>query len=217
MRFVAAILMSSLLGCSSNGGGAIDASADAPLDAARGNCDAGEVESQGDWTDWDSTDQQFMGIFDAEISEGANASRTAPNGRAIICLAAGADHTLAFSHPDYLPMSAALDAGNLGRVYSARGLTPARADDLFSTELGLTRDPAAGQIHVQLPAGATANIDTTAAGEVASPDASYAFFANVPPGGVGLTVTPPSGQSCTAVDTLDVTAGVIAFTAVSCN
>lgn len=214
-----AMLAAVAIGCSSNGNPAVDASADAPPDAPQGNCDDGEVESQGDWTDWDSTDQDFLGIFDAMISSGGESAQTAPNGRAIICLTAGSDHTLSFSHPDYLPMTAELDATNLGEVYSVHGLKPARADDLFASELSLTRDTAAAQILVELPAGAGASIDTTSAGEFSVPSADYLFFANVPVGGgsTALTITPPNGQSCRAVDSLALAAGVIAFTAVVCR
>lgn len=224
---IAAVALVGLLGaagCSDGSGGGTDAGTrDARPDARQGSCADGEVEVQGDWTDWDSTDTSFKGIFDATITEVGNESNsitTAPNGRAVICLTAGQDHQLSFSHPDYLPMTFNIAAENLEFVYSVHGLTEQRADDLFAQELSLTRDTSAAQVLLEIPAAADASLDTAAAGPFRTLEDAYLIFANLGvagPATTALSVTPPSGQSCRSVGTLDLAPGVISFTDVVCQ
>ncbi len=189
------------------------------IDAPVGTCPNGEVEVQGDWLDWDSTDQSFLGIFNATVKEGAVQATTAPNGRAVLCLAAGVDHQLEFTHPDYLPMTATLAAPNLTSTYSVHGLTPARADELFKAEFSAARNIKDAHVLIQLPQGASATLGTTSVGVASVPSDNYLFFANVPtgPGSTSIAITPPPGSTCSGVDTIPLIPNVISFTSVVCE
>jgi len=141
-------------GCSGGGASPDARPADAPVDAvgvdagpdAFDRC-PGELTFTGDYVDWDSSEQSFHGIFDAELHEvddPGNSARTAPNGRGVLCVTPGVDTDVAYSHPDYLPMVFSMDAAAMAAgPFSTKGLEPARADSLFGDELSLTRNPAA--------------------------------------------------------------------------
>ena len=162
----------------------------APADAS-GLCDgAGEQLFTGDYVNWDSTLEAFLGVFDAEVfpvGQPERTVRTAPNGRSLLCLGPddGDELDVAFSHPSYLPLVFAVDVAAVAEVgYTARGLTPARAASLFSDELSLTFDPAAAQVIVDLRqadgspfTGATLAIAAAGAGGVFSTDAEGGWVA----------------------------------------
>ncbi len=212
---------SSLMACGDSAPTVVDSGTvdSGTIDAPLGACPNGELEVQGDWLDWDSTDQSFLGIFNATVKEGAIQATTAPNGRAVLCLAAGVDHRLEFTHPDYLPMTATLAATNLTSTYSVHGLTPTRADELFKAEFSAPRNITDAQVLIQLPPDASATLGTTSAGVAPVPSSNFLLFANVSTGSgsTSITITPPPGSTCTAVDTIPLVPNVISFTSVVCK
>lgn len=215
---------------------------DGPVaDASTG--DAGPCGSQllftGEYIDWDIT--TFQGIFDATVSEVGNpdnAASTAPNGRVVLCLPADRRSVVAFVHDDYLPLRYTLDPSSALDVFSLRGLTPARADELFATELGLALDSASAQVLVEVRArsdgapavGAAVTLGNVSAGgftdggdgvyrpgDTVTSGASI-LFANVDVvgGSTTVTVTPPTGMTCSGPDTLALAAGEVTVATFTC-
>ena len=146
--------------CGDDGGGStdardldarvIDAAIDAMIDAAPGPCGA-EVQLTGEYIDWDSTLAAFDGVEDAvwQIAGGRMAT-TAPNGRIILCIPAGAASQIDVTQASYLPARVVADPavlGPAGGTFSVRGLKQAAAAAQFA-EFGVTYDPAAAQVLV---------------------------------------------------------------------
>ncbi len=99
----------------------------------------------GGYEDWDSTDDTFVGVFDATVTEVGNASNTtttAPNGRSTLELADGTISQVTWEVGGYLTGRATVDHDATLGPYNLRGLAEARIDSFF-TELGdTTYDPA---------------------------------------------------------------------------
>lgn len=246
MRSLAALLFASVaaIGCGTSSGDddAVPDAASQPADAAADApppgpdafdpCPGPDDYVTGDYVDWDSTDTKFKGIAEADVTvvAGPTASdQTSPNGRYELCMDASADFDLALTHADYLPVRFPVDADLAGSVASLRGLTPARADELY-TALGLTRDPGLGTVIVDAALiGTQVELDVAHAGAF-TPDASGALvagdilthgpivlFANVTGAETALTLTPPGGETCDHRATLAVIAGAITFTQAACQ
>lgn len=223
---------------------AIDAdSTDAAPPDAGGPCDAGEAFFTGAYEDWDSTDMDFLGIFDAtytELGNKTNTASTAPNGRVELCVTANADTAFSITHATYLDAVLSMDAeANAAGPFAINGMTPARADELF-TQIGLTRDTLDAQVIVAVQMhpeetpviGAQVSIDGNAnegafvadanndysAGDTTT-DGAFVLFANteVGAGTTTVTVTPPNGVSCVGVTSMSLTAGELAFAPFACS
>ncbi len=203
----------------------------APPDAP-GLC-AGQLLFHGDYVDWDSTDKMFRGVCSADVVEvgnKANTAETAPNGRGVLCLTPGVDADIRYTGGapgncvDDLAMTMlfATDADviALGQ-FTARGLTPARADTLIVDELGLgSRDTADAIVIVDMGVpGATVDIGATYEQSFVLTDGVRTLFANVDPTGgtTTVTVTPPTGMACDGRASLPVQADRISFTKYACE
>lgn len=195
----------------------------------------------GEYVDWDSSQANFRGIFDTQVaaqSDPGDAVTTAPNGRVILCLPASGGSVVTFTHPDYLPVRYTVEPAAVDGPFSIRGLTPDRADALFTTELSVTQDEAAAQVLVAVRsypggtpvAGAQVSIGNQNVGSFTDTgDGTYGpgdtlaggdfvLFANVETtgGSTTVSVTPPPGTTCEGPSTIDVAAGEIAVTTFSC-
>jgi hypothetical protein len=194
----------------------------------------GRVTFTGEYVDWDSTEADFHGIADAlvaEVGDPANTTTTAPNGRSVLCLPeADADGDVTFRHAAYLPLTFAVSASAaLAGPYTARGLTPVRADALFADELGVARDGAAAQVAIDLRAqpggasiaGATVALSAPHAGAFTprAGEPGFFFFANVDPtGGVtAITITPPAGTSCVGRAQASLIPGEVTHASFACS
>lgn len=216
------------------------ADADAMPDAG-GDC-PGQLLFTGEYVDWDSTAQMFLGIFDATVAEVAdpdNSAQTAPNGRAILCLPAGADAEVSITQAEYVPVIYSVDAeANAAGAYTVKGLEPARMSELF-TGWALTPDAGAAQLEVEVRkfpsgdpvTGAVVTIGNAHAGAFTA-DATgeyvsgsqldggaHVFFANVEvgTGTTPVTVTPPAGTTCVGRDSVVLNAGEIAAVLYACD
>jgi hypothetical protein len=242
-----------LAGCGPDDSPASDA---APRDAAPdatadGSIDAGPCADlalfTGSYVDWDGNSEAPTNTLDTLVSEDGGAQSsvriTAPNGRVVLCLPDGAPSVVTFTHPDYLPLRYTFDPAAAGTAFDIRGLTPARADELFTT-LGVTRDPAVAQAIVAVRreaaspqavgaavAGARVSLgNASAASFTAASDGTYGagdtlagdafvLFTNTELGGgtAAVTVTPPAGVTCVGPDSIAVVAGEIAVTTFACT
>lgn len=243
-----------LAGCGSDDSPASDAAppdstADAAPDAA---IDAGSACGDlalftGSYVDWDGNSEAPTNTLGAVVSEDGNAQNAvtinAPNGRVVLCLPADAPSLVSFAHPDYLPLRYAFEPAAAGTAFDVRGLTPARADDLFTT-LGVTRDAALAQVLVAVRmetanpeavgaavTGARVSLGNASAGSfTAASDGTYAagdtlagdafvLFTNTALGAgtTSVTVTPPQGVTCVGPASIPVAAGEIAVTTFACS
>ncbi|MEM9490984.1 MAG: hypothetical protein AAGC55_17680 [Myxococcota bacterium] len=153
----------------SDDAGASDA---AEVDAAESFCDPGLLFLTGEYIDWDSAPDQFLGVVGAMVSDAADdlpiSATTAPNGRLIMCLSDPVRSPLTVSQPDYVRILYTADAAVMAvSAFSLRGLTPARRDLLF-TEIGRVRDVERAQLLVSIDVtdGSAPGL-TTAPGEPA--------------------------------------------------
>ena len=128
----------------------IDAMIDAMIDAPAGPCGA-DVQLTGEYIDWDSTLAAFDGVENATWQvAGGPMAMTAPNGRILLCLPAGATSQIDVTQPDYLPARVVADPAVFappGSLFSVRGLKVGTEVDQFR-EFGVTFDPAAAQVLV---------------------------------------------------------------------
>jgi hypothetical protein len=215
--------------------------ADAMPDAGGGAC-PGQLLFTGEYVDWDSTPQMFLGIFDATVAEVGNpdnSAQTAPNGRAVLCLPATADSEVSVTQADYVPVIYSVDAeANAAGAYALKGLEPARMTELF-TGWALTPDAGAAQLEVEVRSfpsgapvtGAVVTIGNAHAGAFTADGTgeyvssaqldggAHVFFANVEAGGgtTTVTVTPPAGTSCVGRDSVVLNAGEIAAVLYACD
>jgi len=202
-------------------------------------CGAGEVYFTGEYVDWDSTEEDFLGVAFATVAEVAdptNTSETAPNGRGSLCLPDSGAPVVTFTQSlePYLPARFTVHpAAAAAGPYSAHGLTPTRADALFG-QLGVSRDEARVQVVVEVRSypsfepviGATVAVGAAdgftpdgsgawVAGATTTHDA-HVLFPNVDPAQPpSVTVTAP-GRNCSGVTSLAVAAGELAFTTFAC-
>ncbi|MCE9576608.1 MAG: hypothetical protein K8W52_25900 [Deltaproteobacteria bacterium] len=138
----------------------VDAAVDAPGGPDAAQC-AGELFLTGEYVDWDSTDTNFHGVANATfaIDNDANPAHTdltSPNGRAELCLpATGRSRitiTPAAAGPQYLIGHFVADAAVFasGRIFSLRGLTPARASTFYAQFAPLAFDAGKPQLLVNV-------------------------------------------------------------------
>lgn len=220
------------------------APADATVDAGGALC-PDQLLFTGEYVDWNSTPESFLGIPDAEISLAGSAdisARTAPNGRVILCVPPGQDTvTFSFTQPMYLPLrytttDALLQLG----PFSLRGLTEERIAALYETELEVTRDAERALVLVAiqdfqgqdivpvLGASASLGVDNdgafvaNASGQYSAGDTLtnglFVLFANVDAtaGNTTVTVLGPDGIPCIGPAQIEVAPGELAATTFTC-
>lgn len=121
------LVLAALAGCGDDGssggdGGVIDA-----IDAPPGPCGA-DVQLTGEYIDWDSTLAAFDGVENstwAVRDQPQRTAMTAPNGRVILCIDAGAISQIDVTQNDYLPARFVADPAVFapaGSTFSLRGL-----------------------------------------------------------------------------------------------
>ncbi|HTM22158.1 MAG TPA: hypothetical protein VL172_16675 [Kofleriaceae bacterium] len=137
-----------IAGCDCGGGAAQDArdpddggsadAADAGPDADLGPC-PGKSYFTGDYVDWDSSETAFLGVFEASVSDREFpeiVDLTSPNGRTELCVGASGERTISMLQDSYIPLTFAADQEAIAAgPFTAHGLTPSRATDLY-VELG---------------------------------------------------------------------------------
>lgn len=228
-------------GGSTTADAAADPTSDAATQDASGVC-PGETQFTGEYIDWDSTPISFMGIVDADVTEvgdASNAVKTAPNGRAIMCLKSDAPSRVDFSAAGYIDLryTAAPEAFAAG-PFSIRGLTTQRSDDLFA-QIAVTRNDQRTQLLVDVydhgadgPAvGAKLSIgNTNDDGFINDGTGKYVsgaditsdrlvLFTNVElgTGTTSITITPPAGKTCVGPTEVELVVGQMVATSFSCR
>lgn len=218
-----------------------DAGVDAGAPDAGGPCPGG-MAFTGGYEDWDSTPGMFDGVEFATVAqadEPGNSAMTAPNGRVDTLCLPSARTGVDFVQADYLDLRYTATPDTTRLPFAVRGLTPARADDLFAQELGLARDIQTASVTVSVRyypsgdpvVGARVSLGNGNAGAYTA-DAAGTFspgdtltgspvvlFANVAVDG-GLTtvqVSPPPGVNCQGPADIDVVAGALAATDFVCT
>lgn len=189
-----------------------------------------DVPIQGELIDWDSSDDNFLGVFDASITQvGGDTFSTPPNGRLMFCASSSLPLSFTLDSPgDYLDGTISIDANvpeGLLRPLSFRAFTATRAASFF-TERSLTFDPNAAQVivvqtgdassltlsgtHGTAQQGNDPNVDGNIQWSVGSAG-RYVLFPNVAPaaGGLQLDGDPLGPRTVPAV------AGQITLVAIS--
>jgi len=190
----------------------------------------GQVTLTGDYIDWDSTDDQFLGVASAEVSpvdSPGDAVMTAPNGRSVLCVEGGAAVDVQFAQQDYVDL--VFSALPSPVPYTVRGLATADVDAVFVDPLPAI-DNATAQLLVDArledgtpvgaPSIAAANaglfsrdgVGPFVAGDTGT--GSY-LFANVAVGDGSTTLT--IGGDCDARTEVTLRAGALAFTRILCR
>jgi hypothetical protein len=185
-------------GCGDDGSGTPDGE---PMDACMVTCvdGPGDVMFTGELVDWDSTPAAFMGVFDAAFTLRAGPPRmatTAPNGRFILQVPAGADWIVDVDAPDtyqdaiYVVPREVLESPMA--VHSARTFTATRRDDFYNGMFGAPYDPTRGHVLVYQALDSAAGITLTGETQVistedgttwgAGTEAAYVFYPNIPAG-----------------------------------
>ncbi|HWN66192.1 MAG TPA: hypothetical protein VNM90_01065 [Haliangium sp.] len=245
-----------LAGCGDDGSPATDA---APPDAApvadAADPDAapdaavpcpGQALFTGSYQDWDTNSagqSNTLGAVVAQADDPENSMTiTAPNGRVSLCLPADQTSEVTFTKDEYLPLRYTFDPMATGTAFEIQGLTPGRADELF-TELGVTRDPLLAQVIVAVryetynPEAVGAGVDgvrvslgNAAAGTFTLDEGgvlvagdtldggAFVLFANTELGSgtSTITVTTPFAVGCVDSGSVSVNAGEIAVTTITC-
>lgn len=241
-----------LAGCPADDAAQIDASpgtSDAGPDATppdAGLC-AGEALFTGSYVDWDGNSSGPTNTLGTEVAQvddpSASVSIDAPNGRVVMCLPADTRAVVTFTHPDYLPLRYTFEPAAAGTAFDIRGLTPDRADEIF-TGLGLARDPLLAQVLVYVrmetaspeAVGAAVQGARVSLGNASAPpytdvgdgiygagdtliDGAFVLFPNTElgDGTTAVTVTPPDGMTCAGPDSVAVAAGETAVTTFACS
>jgi hypothetical protein len=223
--------------CGDDGAAHKDASPDTPVDMPPGTCGANTFFT-GEIIDWDSTDTKFCGVFSSKLTvrgQAAPADTTNPNGRFEVCVPHQAQSLVDVAHSmsaspcagvtGSYPVRAVLVAEqaviDAGGVFSARAMTQARQDAMF-TQIGQAYSATQAQLVVHVGGtprqvsisanhAATQRFDGTtwAAGDTGS----YVFFPNVDPGSVQVTVA----SGAIGATTLPVEAGAYTYVSVIAN
>lgn len=242
-----------LAGCGDDGPGdgppdAARPDAATPVDAAPPDVPCpGEALFTGSYQDWDTNSAgppTTLGAVVAEVADPDNAiTISAPNGRVPkLCLPADETSQVTFTKDEYLPLRYTFDPETVGTAFEIQGLTPARADELF-TALGLTRDPLMAQVMVAVRyetdnpeavgsavEGARVALGNASAGTFTPDDVgvlgagdtlaggAFVLFANTEIGSdtTTIAITPPTGITCAGPDSVALRAGEIAVTTFSC-
>src|SRR4051812_13393565 len=117
-----------------------EAPADAAIDAVTidaGPCGA-DTFFTGELVDWDSTESNFLGVFEATYADATMPTRsdaTSPNGRAELCVPTAAVDRIDVDAPDsYVDGQVIVrsDVVAAGGFYSARTMTAARMTSFFT-------------------------------------------------------------------------------------
>ncbi len=182
---------------------------------------ASPITYTGGYEDWDSTDDNFLGVFDATVTEVGNASntaQTAPNGRSTLELPGGTVSQVTWEAAGYVTGRATVDpTAGLGE-YSLRGITEARIvtwhedngltyDDTRTLVLIEVRHPVTGAV----VDGVAVTVDGT---EITNPGERHFPAPNVDPGDVTLVVT---GATCTYPAMVHAEAGELALATAYCE
>ncbi len=230
MRAFASILFaaSACSACSGPSSQVADAPIDtAPPDAATdaGTCPGAEFLT-GAYVDWDSTDTNFHGIAFATWQLGAQTDITAPNGRVQLCIPTTGRSLITVtskSGDTHLNGHFIADSAVFadGRVFDARGITPARAAQFFTDNAIGTYDPAKGLLFVHESGTPVALTLTGATAEamLSSPDGitwtpgsstgKFVLFTNV-----SVTGTPHLAGPATGAGDIPMVTGEITMTSV---
>jgi hypothetical protein len=209
-RIALAVLAASgaLAACSDGNGVPKDASPDSMCGA--------QTLFTGELIDWDSTDLKFCGVYNSKLTitgQSAPADTSNPNGRFEVCIphqaitqidvAQGTNQSQCAMSAGSYPVRAVLFAEqaviDANGKFSARMMTLARQNDMFTTKIGTAFSDSKAQlvVHVdgaqrQVLISASATHDTTQKFDGASWDAgdtgSDVFFPNVTSGTVQITV-----------------------------
>lgn len=240
-----------LTGCGDDGPGDAEPDAAPAVDAASpdaaGSC-PGQVLFTGSYQDWDGNSagpNNTLGTVVTEVADPDNSTTiTAPNGRVTLCLPGDQTSQVTFTKDEYLPLRYTFDPESVGTAFEIPGLTPARADELF-TQLGITRDPLLAQVLVAVrfetgnpeavgdaAMGARVTLGNASAGAF-TPDeggvlgagdtlagGAFVLFVNTELAGDTTTVTITATDlelGCNGPDRINLAAGEIAVTTFSCN
>jgi hypothetical protein len=200
----------------------------------------GAFELEGSYLDWDSTDENFLGIEAEVFQEGDPKAgvNTAPNGRSILTVS-GSRPVLVFDAPEHLRArySTSAEIAALG-LYQVHGITEARIETFLDELDGLAWDDGAVLVEVEVrsfpsldPAdGVTVTVGgadgyhrhgdaTWSAGPTVGDGGAVIAFPNVAaPEGEELAIEiDAGGRTCHVVDTLKAVAGELAMTTVACE
>lgn len=175
-----------------------------------------DITFTGGYEDWDSTEQDFLGINAAMVTEVGNESNTAttaPNGRSTLTLP-GAESVVTFEAADYLPARFTVDPDAVVDPYEVRGITEARIATYY-TELGAGAwDEGTALVEVTAPAGVT----LTVGGESGTAHANAVVWPNVAVGDGTVSLEVDGGAlTCHAPAAIHVAAGEVAIAAVGCE
>lgn len=234
MRFVAISIL--VAACGDDGVTAPDAP-----DIDAGPCGA-DMLFTGGYEDWDSTEQDFLGVFDATVTEVAdptNTAQTAPNGRSTLCIAR-ADGQVTYSKDGYVPARYTVDPDATRVPYELRGISTTRVETFHTDDLGIAAgwDETAALVQVAVVAypdggavdgvaiavgGATDGVHKDASNTwqpgATTGGSPYVAYPNVPiTGGGEVTLSVVwAGGTCVHPETIHVVAGEVAMTTVECQ
>jgi hypothetical protein len=244
---LALLIFALVCGCGDDGGGSDGSDGDGePADAGPDGAPGPDVESlcPGELTFEALVADAVTGepAFEVEVAEvgGANSTTSAPNGRAVLCLPAGADALVRSTEAAHLARLDSVSADALAvanaavQPYPLGVLTESGADELLADlDPPLTRDEKATQVLVSVVlypdgeplAGAVVSIDPAGAGAAAIAGGLATVFANVPltggaeDGRAAITVTPPVQfrGSCVGPASVELEAGGLSGALFACQ
>jgi hypothetical protein len=214
----------------------------AAIDAAPAGVCGADLVLTGNYVDWDSTPESFVGVAEftlTQVADPQNTATAAPNGRGTLCLpGTAATSFVDFTHPNYLDLRYSVwpEAARRG-PFEMKGLTAARADALgFAPEPGaavvlvavrtynsdlVPGDPTAGA-RVTLGNPHTGAFVDDGTGTYQSGDTvaagAYVLFRDVAVGAgqTDVVVTAPAGVTCVGPAVLDLVPGAIAAATFAC-
>ena len=220
--------------------------ADASEAADAGDACPGEIAYEVRAARW-ATGAPLAEVAIAQISDPANSATTDADGRGSLCVPEPAAR-VTHDRPDTLRWLAEVDGeaarrvGDAGAVFQAHLMTPAEADEVFSLELGLARDPTAAIVavevrtypdgeplkgaRVELAGAAFAGVYTGSPAEEFSPGntlegGDLVVFANVEPGPpqAEVIVSPPTGfdGACAGPEAAAIAGGAFTHVLVACE
>jgi hypothetical protein len=221
MRRCAFPIVVVLAACGDDAGVRDDAAPDMPPDAAD-MCGATAVYLTGEYVDWDSTEVDFLGIFDATLAvvgDAGRTDRTAPNGRFELCLP-NDPQVLVEVVPlgDYVAGTIVVIKDVLGAngTFSLRSFTAARGQmppfgyDAAKAQVYVHVIGAARTVDVSSPHAAGFHFDGTA--WLAGQTGTDVYVPNIDPAG-GVTKIAVTGA--TEVGTVPIAAGAFTYVAVA--
>ncbi len=227
-----------VLSCSDDAQGQHDAHVDSDLDAPVDALCGADLLYTGEYVDWDSSDDEFLGIFNADWSVNGDthahsSEKTPPNGRFILCVDPTSNPVVTIT-PDptdtgsngsdtYLPGIAQAKHTQIGAgvLTSTRSMRLSRvASEFASIGSGSdTYDPTKGQLFVHASGSATSvplsidlpHLDTQAYGDEWSSGSAgtYVYFPNITLS--GATVTLSSAFAIDGTGEVAITPGVLTY------